>query len=127
MKKQIQKMLEKKQAAQKAYSKFSDTGKIGMVLPATYTYVSDGPNCPIKLKPPKYPKGKSKRVYRGLYIRPLGAFKHIYSIEANLYIVSLLKEYDEQIWIDKHFKEIEERINEYHIKRTTNTTSDRRV
>jgi len=88
-----------------------------MVLPTAYTYVPDGPNCPIKLKPPKYPKGKSKRVYKGLFIRPLGAFKHIYSIEANLYIVSLLKERNEQIWIDNNIKKIEERINEYHIKR----------
>ena len=117
MQKKILKLIQEKITAQQACSKFSDTGKIGMVLPTAYTYVPDGPNCPIKLKPPKYPKGKSKRVYKGLFIRPLGAFKHIYSIEANLYIVSLLKERNEQIWIDNNIKKIEERINEYHIKR----------
>jgi hypothetical protein len=124
MKKLIQKIVQQQVADHQAYCKFSDTGKIGMILPAKYTCLSDGPSCPIKLKPPKYPKGKSKRIYRGLFIRPLGAFKHIYSIEANLYVVSLQKEHNEQIWIDKHFEKITRRINEYRIKDSTNIASN---
>jgi len=111
MQKEILNLIQGKIAAQEAYCKYSVTGRIGMDSPLVYTYIAEGPNCPIKLKPPRYPKGKSKRVYKGLFIRSLGAFKHLYSIEANLYIVSLLKERDERLWIDNNIKKIEERIN----------------
>ena len=72
---------------------------------------AQGSNLSIKLKPTKYPKGKSKKVYRGILMRPLGHFNHLYHIESNLYIVSLLKDkYDPFVWIDDNYDEIIKRI-----------------
>jgi hypothetical protein len=70
-----------------------------------------GSNLSVKLKPTKYPKGKSKKVYRGILTRPLGHFNHLYHIQSNLYIVPLLKDkYEPSEWIDNNYEKIIERI-----------------
>ena len=92
---------------------FSKIGLIGMVNPPKPIKIAPyGANISLKLKPTKYPKGKSKRVYKGFYLRPLGHFTHIYHIEENLYIVSLFRYKDPIEWIDKNINEIKRRIDE---------------
>ena len=107
----LQQKIQKKLTAQAAFSKYSDIGKIGMKLPAFYQYVPEGPACNIKLKPTKYPKS-GKKLHRGMFMRPLGAFIHVYSIEDNLYIVSLVDKDLEAVkkWIDDNYNKIQERI-----------------
>ena len=95
-------------------NKLSRFGRIG--IPESAFIVKEkpkiGPHCDIKLKPPKYPKNpdKSKKVYKGIFIRSMKPFKALYHIEENIYIVSLHDQIDVYSWIDKNEKKITERI-----------------
>ena len=93
---------------------YSSMGQIGMDLPEVVEIIPEGPNLDIKLRP-KYPKNpdKSKKCYKGFFLRPLGKFVHIYDIEENLYIVSLQRYKDVEEWIDKNYERIRRKINEF--------------
>ena len=110
---QIEKLIQQKMKKVEAYYKFSERGRIGMEIPASYTKLYDGPSLSIKLKPPRFPKNQNKSIkcHRGFFIRSLGKFKHIYSIEDNLYVVSLFTEVDHIEWINNRYDEIIKRVN----------------
>jgi hypothetical protein len=104
-------MMSLKKMTATQFSRLSVLGQIGIEPPTEAKIVQYGPHCSLKLKPTKYPKGKSKRVYKGFLLRPVGYFTHIYSIEANLYIVSIFKTQDAKDWIDRNYDEILRRID----------------
>jgi hypothetical protein len=96
-----------------AYYKYSERGRIGMKVPPAYVALKDGPSLPLWLKPIKYPKNlkASKKVYKEKYLlRSKDGQTHIYSIEENLYIVSLQGNVEVKEWIDKNENKIKERI-----------------
>jgi len=112
MLKELQKKLQKKIAATTAYSKYSETARIGMNIPKEYIQLKEGVSLDIKLAPPKFPKNpdKSKKVYKGIFIRSQKPFKALYDIETGIYICSLFNDRDERVWIDENYNKIKERI-----------------
>lgn len=64
----------------------------------------------LELKPPKISRNSSK-VYKGLFLRKLKNFTHIYALDG-LYVCSIHKSIDVHEWIDRKIDIINERINE---------------
>jgi len=72
------------------------------------SYLGNSPCCSLKLKPPKIPKGKSKKKYKDFFVREMKHFSHIYWLDG-LYIVSVPKPIDGREWIDKNIDKIQTR------------------
>jgi len=80
----------------------------------------------IKLKQ-KIPKGKSKKIYNGVYVRALdkGKDTHLYDVSSGLYIASIYMVSQEFIynWIDKNKQLINERVERLNNGRHTTKRS----
>ena len=64
----------------------------------------------MKLKPPKMPRGKSKKVYKDFYVRELKLVVHLYWVSDGLYIASIPKgNIDARIWLDNNQEALYER------------------
>lgn len=66
-----------------------------------------GSHCDLGLKPPKI-SANSKKIYKGIFIRKLGRFSHLYHLDG-LYLVSIHQSVDVFSWIDKNTLEIHTR------------------
>ena len=93
------------------YSKLTDFGRIGISPPPKEIENNVYPNCDLKLQPPKrFPKS-GKKLYKGLFLRALGHFTHIYDVESKIYIVSILKTQDPKEWVDRNYDRIIDRLS----------------
>ena len=74
-----------------------------------------GAKLDIKLKQ-KLPKAKSKKVYKGIYIRSLDKGKtiHLYDVTSGLYLASIYMKDMEfvHLWITNNLEKIRERVNQ---------------
>ena len=53
---------------------------------------------------------KSKKIYKGVFKRSMGGFLGLYDVDTSIYIVSIQKDHDVDLWIDNNINKIKERI-----------------